>query len=126
MKKEIALQLADALDSGDYIQGRYTNRSIDNKFCIGGVLINLFAIAHPSIAKRNKNPRHFEGCEATVPDCVIEWAGLYNENMSFRQHFYRRTARGTPITGLRDANDHGDTFKEMAAWLRTDNNYTLV
>ena len=124
MKREIALRLAAALDSGDYKQGRYKNRTLDNSFCIGGVLINLFAQAHPEIAAKEKDPEVFLGERSRLPEVVQEWAGLSNREFWTYYDAPRVTYKGRTFYGLRQANDCGVPFEVLATWLRK--NYKLV
>ena len=142
MKKEIALLLADALDSGHYIQSFGRNRRIDsgtgqNTFCVGGVLINLFAIAFPKLAKRETEPTRFMGTVSDVPEAVREWAGIKFGNMATRSGAPFKYGSGCSATqkvfySLQQANDsnrvsgQGMSFTQMATWLRTGENYKLI
>lgn len=136
MKKEIALLLADALDSGHYIQSFGRNRRVDpktgeNTFCIGGVLVNLFAIAHPELAAKETDPERFMGTAADLPLAVTDWAGIRFRNLATRS--------GAPFNygghiffSLQHANDdqrhdgRGMTFPQLAAWLRIEANSNLI
>jgi hypothetical protein len=139
MKKEIALQLADAITSGHYIRTGDTNRRTDPKtgatsFCIGGVLINLFAQAHPEIAAKETDPHSFLGCDSTLPWQVRVWAGVQSASLDHRDNKYI-TIAGLTYGSLQEANDHreylkfgiGDfvvSWEDIAAWLRK--NYELI
>lgn len=125
MKKEIALSLADALDSGDYIQGCGINRDEDDRFCIGGVLINLFAIAHPLIAAQETDPFSFLGHNDNLPKQVADWADVGQSLRFYKNAYYERYKIGNKLyDGLRQANDLGVPFHVLSAWLRE--NYEKV
>lgn len=142
MKKEIALLLADALDSGHYIQSFGRNRRIDsgtgrNTFCIGGVLINLFAIAHPKLAAQETEPTRFMGTSSDVPERVRDWAGIMYGTMATRNGAPFKFGSGCSATqksfySLQGANDsnrvsgQGMSFPQMAAWLRIEANQKLI
>ncbi len=139
MKKEIAHLLADAITSGHYQRTRGTNRRVDpmtkaNSFCIGGVLINLFAQAHPELAAKETDPRMFMRHSYSLPDAVVSWAGMYSTWLDAANGSI--TINGHHFGGLQHANDKKTTdmatdpytvsWDDMATWLRADENYKLV
>lgn len=135
MKKDIALQLADAIMSGHYTRGGNVNRTVDNKFCIGGVLINLFAMAHPHLAAKETDPLMFLGTNTALPKAVREWADIKCSNMATRNGVAIKfgNTKHTPSYGLQHANDSktetGDyrySWAELAQWLRKEGNPALI
>ena len=89
MKKEIALLLADAITSGHYQRTHGINRSVshmtgENSFCLGGVLINLFAQSHPKLAAKETDPLSFMGTNHSLPEAVMKWADIERFDMSTR------------------------------------------
>ena len=125
MKKEIALLLADAITSGHYKRGAGYNRTSDNKFCIGGVLINLFAQAHPDLAAKERDPLRFMGTNSSIPEAVMKWADIKYCNMSFIDDKKHKIGKGN-YNGLRHANDAGASFEELANWLRKGKNHERI
>lgn len=143
MKKDIALLLASALPL--YTKSNGANRRIDpktgaNSFCIGGVLINLFAAAHPALAAKETNPHSFMGTNSDLPQAVRTWAGVKNSDMTFVDSQRHKIGSGSYL-GLRHANDGGGysgtchnkpnpmkgaSFEEIATWLTTGENYALI
>ena len=88
MKKKIALQWAEALESGEYSQITGELREIDASgqtvgFCCLGVLCNLHAIAHPKIAATQTDPDLYLGKSTTLPQEVREWAGMDGPDGTF-------------------------------------------
>ena len=136
MKKEIALQLADAITSGHYDRGSGRNRTKDNKFCIGGVLINLFAQAHPALAAMETDPLKFMGTNYSLPRAVMKWADVECYNMTTRDRRplgLKKYVGMIRPTGLQYANDACGldrpflySWEEIAAWLRTGKNHTRI
>ena len=88
MDRKIALRWARALESGKYHQVQGALRSDDNGFCCLGVLCNLHAEAHPKIAAEETDPCSYLGKQATLPQEVIEWAGMNgSDNGGFSDNF---------------------------------------
>lgn len=139
MKKHIAHLLADAITSGHYTRTGGTNRRVDpktkaNSFCIGGVLINLFAQAHPELAAKETDPFTFMACSSSIPLAVVSWAGLHSSFMDAINGSI--TINDHSFGGLQSANDEKTNGKptdpytvswdDIAAWLRSGENYKLV
>lgn len=76
MNKKIKKLWVEALRSGEYKQGKYKLRSIDDKFCVLGVLCNLHAQKHPEIAAQENKKHKYMGHDADLPSAVADWAGL--------------------------------------------------
>jgi hypothetical protein len=141
VKKEIALQLADAITSGHYQRAGGYNRTSDNRFCIGGVLINLFAQVHPELAAKETDPLRFMGTNSTLPYQVMAWADIKHGNMGSRDGKHLAIVQGTtrlhPMS-LQHANDarvagHPAssrpflyTWDEIATWLRSGKNHARI
>jgi hypothetical protein len=117
VKPEIAEKWALALESGDYDQG--TGHLIQNlsdhlapKYCCLGVLCDLANKAGVTF-RTDDNKMYgwnFGTNGATLPDCVIKWAGMRTEGGEY----------GTrPTHGLLVAdNDSGNSFIQIAAIIR--------
>lgn len=103
MKKKIALQWAEALESGDYQQGEGQLRN-GEKFCCLGVLCNLHAIAHPEIAAQETNANSYLGWSGVLPPDVARWAGIKFTNGEFK-------VNSNNMHSLVSMNDGADTFK---------------
>lgn len=87
MDRKIALRWARALESGEYSQVQGVLRA-DTGFCCLGVLCNLHAQAHPKIAREETDPCVYLGEDTTLPQEVIEWAGMCGkDNGGFRDGF---------------------------------------
>lgn len=80
MNSEIKKLWVAALRSGDYKQGKLRLRNPykggQTSFCCLGVLCNLHAIAHPEIAKEEKDEWTYMGEGGVLPAAVSAWAGL--------------------------------------------------
>lgn len=107
MNKAIKKQWVKALRSGEYKQGRDQLRNDSDRFCCLGVLCNLHAQAHPKIAAKQNDARHYMGEQTVLPPSVAKWAGLSN------------TAGGDVriddwTDDLASHNDAGYTFEDLA------------
>ena len=115
MYKEIALQWADALESGKYKQGRGKLRRGD-KFCCLGVLCNLHAQAHPEIAAAQKKPGIYMGEVLGLSKEVAAWAGMDNSGLG---EFAFELDNAPNAGSLADLNDQDRfTFKQIAEVIR--------
>ena len=83
MKKEIAEQWVAELRSGKYKQAKGQLRTKTNSFCCLGVLCNMHAEAHPSIAANQTDPTEYMGNDGLLPDEVMKWAGMSSTNGSY-------------------------------------------
>lgn len=108
MKRSIARKWAAALDSGEYTQCKGKLRKGDT-FCCLGVLCNLHAQAHPEFALEQISKASYAGSNSTLPEVVIEWAGLYDENPYVNKY-------NEGLAGLNDT--HGKTFPDLAKIIR--------
>lgn len=101
MNKERAMEWADALESGEYVQG-HGSLSREGKFCCLGVACEL-AIKNGVFVEKKIRPSArvlYDGNMSSAPSSVREYFGL-------------KTAGN-----LSTANDHGKTFAEIAAFIR--------
>jgi hypothetical protein len=82
MKAEIATLWADALESGEYLQGRCAlkvQRADDSQteYCCKGVLCDLAIKAGLTLEEeKDDGVSYFDGEWATLPSAVVEWAGI--------------------------------------------------
>lgn len=105
MNQEVKKLWVDALRSGDYKQCKEQLRDENNKFCCLGVLCNLHAIAHPTIAAQQENKTEYIGQKALPSQLVYHWAGLpVNTCVTINGY----------IACLQNHNDDGRTFKQIA------------
>jgi hypothetical protein len=113
MKAKIKKLWVEALESGKYKQARETLYVKNTGFCCLGVLCDL----HRKSTKKKKyswNPlgssnKHLYGITEAIdslPDVVMNWAGLEQSNPNI-------TVNGMETT-LAQENDSGKTFKEIA------------
>lgn len=107
MKKKIAMEWADALESGLYKKGTGQLRAGD-KFCCLGVLCNLHAIKHPKIAEKQTKTSEYLGKYGFTPTLVMKWAGLNTE----------RGIYDTYDNSLVRLNDSSKSFKHLAEVIR--------
>jgi len=107
MKRSIARKWAQALDSGEYKQGKGHLRKGD-KWCCLGVLCNLHAQAHPEIAAKQKRKGVYLGSRAALPEEVQTWAGMdsYDGYINY----------DTDLVTMNDAE--GKSFAEIAKVIR--------
>ncbi len=110
MNKAIKQKWIAALRSGEYKQGKNrlrTNKNGKTSFCCLGVLCNLHAQAHPTIAATQTNSKVYLSNKDVLPLPVLNWAGLT-----------RRQGARVMINGeykyLTEHNDGGCTFAEIA------------
>jgi len=148
VKKEIALQLADAITSGHYERTFAANRRVshvtgENSFCLSGVLINLFAQAHPELAAKETNPLSFMGMNHSLPWVVMNWADVAHGDMGTRDGKPLGLKKSVDMImigpySLQNANDArafderdvGPLFvyswEEIADWLRKGKNHERI
>jgi len=106
MKASIKKRWLEALNSGDYKQGRGNLRTDDN-FCCLGVLCDLYDKKGWKILNDSEGDyyAYLSGsATATLPLKVMEWAGLKQDNPHIPD--------GKP--NLATLNDSGKTFKQIA------------
>jgi hypothetical protein len=118
VKPEIAEVWALALESGLYDQGtgqlvKVTSDHLPRQYCCLGVLCDL---ANKAGVKASDDPEikrygwGFGTNGATLPECVIEWAGMATPSGMYGQR---------PEEDLLIArNDNGDSFAEIARIIR--------
>lgn len=81
MRPEIAGLWIDALESGNYAQGRGALNT-DGEFCCLGVLCDIAAdlgIVERSTREGPFNRVQYDGISTVVPHRVMTWAGLKSE-----------------------------------------------
>lgn len=112
MKPEIKKLWIDALNSGEYQQGR-TFLHKDGKFCCLGVLCELYCKKVSNIRKLHKEAKYsYAGRRSNLPDVVSIWAGLEIETeipAGIGRYFDEESSRS-----LSFLNDSGTPFKEIA------------
>lgn len=107
MNAEIKTKWLSALRGGEYKQARgVLKQRADSGFCCLGVLCDLYRKEHPDSSWGERGQFLIGDAEDVfgyLPDSVINWAGLDEENPSL----------GEGET-LASANDHGTTFTQIA------------
>lgn len=99
-------QWVEALESGNYKQGKYRLRTKDNKYCCLGVLCEI----NPDLFNRKYNELNNDFyynnanayCASQNGDGLILDMKIQNQ--------------------LSNMNDNNKTFKEIAAWIKDDSN----
>lgn len=76
MDQELKQKWVKALRSGEYQQGRYKLRSLDDKYCCLRVLCSVMGI--PSTP--TKNDYDFEGLMGTITPAYLQKAGLSEDD----------------------------------------------
>jgi hypothetical protein len=117
VKPEIAELWAQALESGEYDQGagqlvRRTSAHTPPQYCCLGVLCDL---ANKAGVKGGQIDNKLYGWNfgtngATLPEIVIEWAGMNSPGGDFMDE--------GDLDVLISRNDDGDSFTEIAAIIR--------
>lgn len=80
MRKEIADLWCDALESGEYIQGK-GGLCLNGKYCCLGVLTDLYMKQVGDLKFENLGGRCFyNGWSEILPEEVAEWAGMRTNN----------------------------------------------
>lgn len=108
MKRKIAMAWAEALESGLYKQTTGKLRE-GSKFCCLGVLCNLHALAHPSIAACQDYTQEYMGLDSHPHSAVLKWAGVPASNHYFQYE---------DSTLIGDNDTRGHDFKRIAATIR--------
>lgn len=138
MRQEIRDKLADALESGDYLQGRSSLRAetideneevVETRFCVLGVLCDLHAKETGRSWKRG-DPKwdsvdleggkkridsYYAGAISALPPDVKEWAGVEFE-MPRVPIAYTSLIRDRSLTMLNDTDRW--SFERIAKLLR--------
>ncbi len=109
--KEIWIQ---ALESGEYEQGKGLLREDEDRYCCLGVLCDLYSKIHPSTQWQlgDNGTWYFLDEEATLPKKVMKWAGLE----SSAGEYDLESSKKHPW--LTEDNDNGKSFKEIAEIIR--------
>ena len=102
MKKKIADRWVAELRSGKYKQATDHLRTETDGFCCLGVLCNMHAEAHPSIAAKQTKPTQYMGHSCVLPIEVIKWAGMSSATGSYNGGHLSRD------------NDCGANFNQIA------------
>ena len=82
MDKQIAKMWVDALESGQYVQGK-EYLCAKNQYCCLGVLCELYV---QQTGDNIKSPGVYDNCtkydneSCVLPQCVIDWAGIGNDD----------------------------------------------
>ena len=121
MKPEIARLWAEALESGEYKQGRtLLHNAKTNEYCCLGVLCELAIQAGVPVVKAPANGNRtaysgimsYDGRSGYLPESVSDWAGLPTEVGDPQLGL----TRSELATSLNDT--YRRTFKEIAAAIR--------
>jgi hypothetical protein len=119
MKKSIAMKWADALESGEYMQGTGSLRSDQNEFCCLGVLCNLHAQKHKKIAKEQTDAEEYFGASEFPPELVWSgWAGMKTSSGTFVTRPAEDEDDWDETDDLASINDGGANFKKIANIIR--------
>lgn len=97
----------EALRSGQYKKGTGRLRPTYDSFCCLGVLCNLHAMEHPSIAAIQEDPHLYMNESVGLPRAVQVWAGLDG-------FFGGSVVLYGRLEGLDYWNDRGVDFKTLA------------
>lgn len=110
MKREIAMQWAEALESGKYEQGKSALQRGDAYCCLGV----LCAIVPEGVAKRTVNcygETCYDGDSAGLPRSIMKWSGL-------KDSLGLVTFKKGPLS-LANLNDSRNrSFKRIAKYIR--------
>lgn len=113
MKQEIAEKWAEALESGEFKQGRNSLGKGYGSYCCLGVLCEIAVgdgiIPPPVVIDGEKV---YVGENATLPNEVKDWAGMHSRDGS------RQGNEGNPLWKLNDRN--GANFKDIAKVVRNE------
>lgn len=117
MKKEIAMKWADALESGEYDQGKHALHARRNEFCCLGVLCDISKLgdwesgfnANGYVPKRHTAGL---GGALVLPDFVQAWSGLTSNKGEFTG------AVNDESLTLTRLNDRGVPFTKIAKYIR--------
>lgn len=127
MDKQIAVQWVAALRSGDYKQGRRQLRNGANEFCCLGVLCNLHAQAHPTIAAAQKELSLYMGFHGELAPAVLKWSGIstpYGRFDTANKLTIPDDIRDIVYNGsLSAANDIGIEFRDIATFIELNYKY---
>lgn len=127
MKQEIAMQWVEALESGEYKQGKlqlrkYGGKDKPNKFCCLGVLCNLHALAHPEVAATQTKPYSYLGHDLGLPPAVVAWADMGSRGRGIDGglgEFHFDLDDAPNANSLADLNDqYGYSFQQIAEVIR--------
>lgn len=118
--RENMLKLADALESGKYVQGEGVLRTNDNKFCCLGVACDISGLGmwiptvdsayHYVIEKADKQ----ETGRSLLPESMCDWLGTTDGGD------FRKGGVDIPYETLTSLNDNGTSFSEIAKILRDE------
>lgn len=123
--RENMLKLADALESGKYVQGEGVLRSESDKFCCLGVACDISGLgqwspsfsdtAYHYIIEKAEDKRELG--RSLLSESMCEWLGT-TDGGAFRKG--GNDNDNTPYETLTSLNDNGTTFAEIAAILRAE------
>ena len=119
MNKDVKQLWIEALESGNYNQGRNKLRQGDSYCCLG-VLCKLAVKAGVTVEAKNTKLHlrtsiyNYSGENEELPWEVIEWAGLEDANPCINKEYFLDRQELT----LAELNDGGRSFIEIAAIIR--------
>lgn len=119
MNPEIKALWLEALRSGEYEQGIGALHSYEDGkdyYCCLGVLCDLAIKAGVDVQEESRTPVYapektsfsYDGEEAFLPYSVQQWAGMEDDNVSFR------TEEGELLTAVSMNDDLGFSFQGIA------------
>ena len=109
MKYEIAMQWADALESGKYKQGTEALRDVNNEYCCIGVLCDIA----PGTKWLYRNDLYYVGQENPTHASrhVKEWSGLKTDEG-------RIIFKKGSLSLIKLNDERKRSFKQIAAYIR--------
>ena len=115
MKETIRQQWVQALRSSEYTQARFNLRTNEGYCCLG-VLCDLYVKETDNewtvyrTETKDEIPYTYyrvDGESCVLPDCVVKWSGLDDQNPCINLHEDDKTT-------FADLNDEGKTFDQIA------------
>lgn len=147
MDAEIKAELVKRLRSGNYIQGQeklsLMDKDGEQKFCCLGVLCEIavergiipridydeevWDEEDPDAEPVTRTAYKYDGCDATLPEKVVEWAGIESKDIDGRPAVSRfddyegmgrfEQERTGTVTSLAEMNDTGVPFSKIADYI---------
>lgn len=112
MKKSIAMEWADLLESGEIKQGTGILNYKNNEMCCLGVLCNMAAVEGHTEAYNKLNVVTFgddkDNSRTILPKNVMKWSGI-------KDPYGYIKSKSKCLTEL---NDNGESFEEIAKIIR--------
>lgn len=121
MKKEVAERWVKALRSGKYEQGVGALKH-KSRYCCLGVLCEISGLIEGSDLIKDTGTcilyAHSDNeLKETIPDDILEWSEMKNGRGEFWDLNNETIIYLIGRTSLADANDHGDSFNQIADFI---------